>query len=184
VASRLRSGGRLVRQPRRLPESLSEQEVASFLADLNTCRDRAIVLLMLLGGLRSGEVRRLRLADVDQGQRRVRVEGKGGKERVVPVDGLFFSGLAAYLARERPSGLTTPECVVVLRGPTVGQAMTEAGCAASSAVIGLVRARRGYVRTGCDTPTAPSSRPRGWTCWCSASVDGPRSPRPPPVTST
>ena len=34
-------------------------------------RDRAIALLMLLGGLRAGEVRALRLAEVDQGLRRV-----------------------------------------------------------------------------------------------------------------
>lgn len=46
-------------------------------------RDRAIVL----GGLRAGEVRSLRLADVDMGLRRVRVVGKGNRERVVPVDG-------------------------------------------------------------------------------------------------
>jgi integrase/recombinase XerC len=127
VPSRPRTGGRLVRQPRRLPESLAADEVAAFLADLRTCRDRAIALLMLLGGLRSAEVRSLRLADVDQGRRRVRVVGKGGKERVVPVDGVFFAELAAYLARERPPGVSTPECFVVLRGPTTGQALTEAG---------------------------------------------------------
>jgi integrase/recombinase XerC len=127
VSSRPRTGGRLVRQPRRLPEALGAEEVSAFLADLRTCRDRAIVLLMLLGGLRAGEVRALRLADVDQGRRRVRVVGKGGKERMVPVDDAFFAELAAYLARERPPGLLTRECFVVLRGPTTGQAMTEAG---------------------------------------------------------
>ena len=39
---------------------------------------------MLLGGLRAAEVRSLRLADVDMGLRRVRVDGKGGKERSRP----------------------------------------------------------------------------------------------------
>lgn len=56
---RPRAGGRLVRSPRRLPESLDRDEVGVFLADLLTHRGRAIVMLMLLGGLRSGEVRRL-----------------------------------------------------------------------------------------------------------------------------
>ena len=74
------------------------------MADLRTFRDRAITLLMLLGGLRAAEVRALRLADVDMGLRRVRVIGKGGKERVVPVDGAFFAELAAYLREERPRG--------------------------------------------------------------------------------
>lgn len=124
---RPRQGGRLVRQPRRLPEALDPHDVAAFLADLRTHRDRAIVLAMLLGGLRAGEVRRLRLADVDQGRRTVRVVGKGNRERTVPVDGAFFVELAAYLRSERPVGLTTDECFVVLRGPTRGQPLSEAG---------------------------------------------------------
>jgi integrase/recombinase XerC len=124
---RPRGGGRLVRQPRRLPEALEPEDVAAFVADLRTFRDRAITVLMLLGGLRAAEVRSLRLADVDLGLRRVRVMGKGGKERVVPVDGAFFAELAAYLREERPAWCRTAECFVVLRGPTAGQPLTEAG---------------------------------------------------------
>src|SRR5215472_18590014 len=124
---RVRGGGRLVRQERRLPESLDPADVSMFLAGLGSHRDRAIVLAMLLGGLRAGEVRRLLLADVDQGRRQLRVVGKGGRERAVPVDDLFFAELAAYLARERPPGLGTPECFVVLHGPAAGRPLTEAG---------------------------------------------------------
>jgi integrase/recombinase XerC len=124
---RVRGGGRLVRSPRRLPESLDRDEVGVFLADLLSHRDRAIVMLMLLGGLRAGEVRRLLLADVDVALRRVRVVGKGGRERVVPVDRPFFAELTAYLRTERPPALATPECFVVLTGPTAGQPLTEAG---------------------------------------------------------
>jgi site-specific recombinase XerD len=124
---RVRGGGRLVRQERRLPESLDPADVSMFLTDLGSHRDRAIVLAMVLGGLRAGEVRRLLLADVDQGRRQLRVVGKGGRERMVPVDGVFFAELAAYLARERPAGLATPECFVVLHGPTAGGPLTEAG---------------------------------------------------------
>jgi len=124
---RPRGGGRLVRQPRRLPEALEPEDVAAFMTDLRTSRDRAVTLLMLLGGLRAAEVRSLRLADTDMGLRRVRVTGKGGKERVVPVDAAFFAELAAYLREERPASCRTPECFVVLRGPTAGQPLTEAG---------------------------------------------------------
>lgn len=122
-----RPGGRLVREERRLPENLELAEVESFLADLGTCRDRAMVLLMLLGGLRAAEVRTLQLADVDVGRRQVRVLGKGGRERIVPVDRPFFSELAAYLREERPADCAAAHCFVVLRGPTAGQALTEAG---------------------------------------------------------
>jgi site-specific recombinase XerD len=127
VAVRQRSGGRLVREPQRLPESLAPADVSAFFTDLETHRDRAVVLAMVLGGLRSAEVRSLRLADVDMGLRRVRVVGKGGKERVVPIDDAFFIECATYLRCERPAGCRTLECFVVLRGPTLGRAMTEAG---------------------------------------------------------
>ncbi len=138
-----RRGGRLVRQARRLPESLEPAEVAAFVADLGTHRDRAMALAMLLGGLRAGEVRGLRLADVDMGLRRVRVVGKGGRERVVPVDRTFFAELAAYLRSERPPGCLTPQCFVVLRGQTAGQAMTEAGM---RRIFRTHRARSGATR--------------------------------------
>jgi integrase/recombinase XerC len=124
---RARGGGRLVREQRRLPESLELVDVQAFLADLRTHRDRAMVLGMLLGGLRSAEVRGLLLADVDQGRRRLRVMGKGGRERVVPVDAAFFAELSAYLRHERPSRLSTPQCFVVLRGASAGSPVTEAG---------------------------------------------------------
>jgi integrase/recombinase XerC len=140
---RPRGGGRLVRQPQRLPESLEGDDVVAFLLDLETHRDRAMVLAMVLGGLRAGEVRSLRLADVDMGLRRLRVLGKGGRERVVPVDDAFFTECAAYLREERPPGCSTAECFVVLRGPTRGQPMTEAGM---RKIFRVHRARSGATR--------------------------------------
>jgi integrase/recombinase XerC len=138
-----RPGGRLVREQRRLPESLGLAEVEAFLADLGTRRDRAMVLLMLLGGLRAAEVRALRLPDVDIGRRQVRVSGKGGRERVVPVDRPFFAELAAYLRDERSTDCATTECFVVLRGPTVGQPLSEAGM---RRIFRTHRARSGAAR--------------------------------------
>jgi site-specific recombinase XerD len=142
-SGRPRAGGRLVREQRRLPETLEPEEIGEFFSDLETHRDRAIVLAMLLGGLRAGEVRSLRLADVDVGARQVRVLGKGNRERVVPVDRPFFAELTAYLRRERPSDTPAAECFVVLRGPTRGRAMTEAGM---RKVFRTHRARSGAVR--------------------------------------
>jgi integrase/recombinase XerC len=143
---RPRSGGRLVRSPQLLPESLPMDQVRVFIADLLTARDRAMALLMLLGGLRASEVRGLLLADVDQGARLVTVVGKGGKQRVVPVDRLFFIELANYLRTERPAGCATVECFVVLHGPTAGNALTEAGL-------------RRIFRTHRDTAGTPRVRP-------------------------
>jgi site-specific recombinase XerD len=122
---------------------LDADDVAVFLADLNTHRDRAIVLAMVLGGLRSAEVRGLRLTDVDMGMRRVRVVGKGNRERLIPVDRMFFDEVAAYVRLERPVGCRTPECFVVLRGPTTGGAVTEAGL---RKVFRVHRSRTGATR--------------------------------------
>lgn len=136
-------GGRLVRQERRLPESVDPADVSEFIADLGTHRDRAMAMAMVLGGLRAAEVRSLRLADVDMGMRRLRVMGKGRRERVVPVDRAFFAELAAYLRVERPRGCGTVECFVVLRGPTTGGPMTEAGM---RRIFRTHRARSGATR--------------------------------------
>jgi site-specific recombinase XerD len=73
----------------------------------------------------------------------VRVVGKGGRERVVPIDAVFFTECAAYLRTERPPGCRSPECFVVLRGPTRGRAMTEAGL---RKVFRTHRARSGATR--------------------------------------
>lgn len=143
IPARPRSGGRLVRELRLLPESLELAEVEAFLSDLGTHRDRAMVLLMLLGGLRAAEVRGLLLAGVDVGRRQLRVVGKGGRERVVPVDRPFFAELAAYLRLERPADCATEQCFVVLRGPTAGQPLTEAGM---RRIFRTHRARSGAAR--------------------------------------
>jgi hypothetical protein len=58
-------------------------DIDAFIVTLGTHRDRAMVLAMLPGGLRSAEVRGLLLANVDMGRRRLRVIGKGVKERHV-----------------------------------------------------------------------------------------------------
>ena len=62
------------------------------MAALRTHRDRAMVEAMLLGGLRRCEVLGLRLEDVNAGERRLFVaEGKGGRQRIVPVSARFFA---------------------------------------------------------------------------------------------
>jgi integrase/recombinase XerD len=81
-------GSPLVRAPRRLPRVLSPDEVDRLVAALRTDRDRAMVWLMLLGGLRRCEVLGLRMNDLRPGERRVFVaDGKGGHQRIVPVGG-------------------------------------------------------------------------------------------------
>jgi site-specific recombinase XerD len=61
--------------------------------------DRAWMLLMVHSGLRTGEVRRMRLRDLDWERRLVRIEqSKGLKDRLVPLSALTIEALRAYLA--------------------------------------------------------------------------------------
>src|SRR5690348_3566679 len=76
----------LVRVPRTLPRILSPGEADRLVGALRTHRDRAMVLAILLAGLRRCEVLGLRFADVQIADRRLAVvEGKGGHHRIVPV---------------------------------------------------------------------------------------------------
>ncbi|MGY1503528.1 tyrosine-type recombinase/integrase [Streptomyces sp. QTS52] len=87
---------------------------------MNTARDRAMVLAMLLGGLRRCEVLGLRLGDLSPGERRVFIsEGKGGHQRLIPISAQFFSAVGDYLDGERPP-VDHDRLFVVLRGPTRG----------------------------------------------------------------
>src|SRR6516165_8869464 len=98
----------LVRVPRTLPRVLSPEEADRLLGALRTHRDRAMVLAMLLAGLRRCEVLGLRFEDVRVADRRLVVtEGKGGHHRVVPAANRFFDALGCYLHDERPDNACT-----------------------------------------------------------------------------
>jgi site-specific recombinase XerD len=115
-----------VRESRRLPRGLSREESTALLGSFRTWRDRAIGALMLLSGLRSGEVLGLRVADVDIGRRWVRVRGKGDKERCVPIDTDVAGAIQTYLLVERPEA-DTGVLFVVAKGPHRGQPLSAAG---------------------------------------------------------
>lgn len=63
-------------------------------------RDLAIILTALLAGLRADELRQLDVGDIrttDDGAATIRVKGKGGKERSVPVEAELLAVIDAYL---------------------------------------------------------------------------------------
>lgn len=91
-----------------LPKSLAESEVASMMerasitanhpqAEAADLRDRAILELLYAGGLRVSELTHLRVEDLSLDEGRIRLLGKGDKERVVPLGEPAVRALAAYL---------------------------------------------------------------------------------------
>lgn len=92
--------------PRSLPKALAESEVESLLrAPPDTAlglRDRAMLELMYATGLRVSELVGLRADQVNLRQGVLRVTGKGGKERLVPIGELAADWLQRYLGESRP----------------------------------------------------------------------------------
>jgi integrase/recombinase XerD len=92
---------------RPLPRYLTVTEVRSLLEapDGTTpegVRDRAMMVLMYASGLRASEITALRLENVDMQAGFLRVLGKGGKERVVPVAEAALDALRGYIREARP----------------------------------------------------------------------------------
>ncbi len=87
---------------RRLPQTLDPDQMARLLelpADGPfAVRDRAIMELFYSSGLRLAELVGLDLDRVDLADRTVRVEGKGGRQRVVPLGRVAAEALRAWLA--------------------------------------------------------------------------------------
>jgi site-specific recombinase XerD len=95
------------RRPQRLPEAPKREEIESIVDSLDgegplSLRNHALVELVYSAGLRSAEAVGLDLGDVDFEQEHVRVRGKGGKERVVPLGEEAAHVVARYLREARP----------------------------------------------------------------------------------
>ena len=145
--SRPRQGVPLVRVTRQLPRILSPAEVDALTGALRTHRDWAMVAAMVLGGLRRCEVLGLRLGDLRAAERRVFItEGKGGRQRLIPVSGRFFTAVAAYLEDERPPGAGTDRVFVVLKGPRRGLPLSVRGM---DEILAAARRRAGLEHASC-----------------------------------
>ncbi|MBU1623406.1 MAG: tyrosine-type recombinase/integrase [Nanoarchaeota archaeon] len=123
-----RSGHALmkIKVPGTLKMPLQTDNVKLFISHLRSLRDKAIVALMLCLGLRSCEVINLQIYDIDFDASQIRVCGKGGKERLLPISGWIKSSLTNYLAFERPD-MNHTSCFVVLKGKRLGQHMKPEG---------------------------------------------------------
>ncbi len=95
------------KRPSRLPHVLKTTEVAALLDSIPAgtpleIRDRALFELAYACGLRAEELVSLDLESVDFDAESVRVEGKGGKTRLVPLGEHARQALERYLDRARP----------------------------------------------------------------------------------
>ncbi len=107
-------------QPKRLPDTLSEQDVEQLLAEPDPTvpielRDRAMLEILYGCGLRVSELVNLAVDQVNLRQGVVRITGKGDKERLVPMGEEALDWLSRYmreargeLLRQRPADALFP----------------------------------------------------------------------------
>ncbi len=96
------------KKPQRLPRVLRPDEIATLLDRIPATtplelRDRALFELAYASGLRAEELVSLDLESIDFDSESVRVEGKGGKTRIVPAGEHALRAIERYLARGRPA---------------------------------------------------------------------------------
>jgi integrase/recombinase XerD len=101
---------REVRPPvpaRRLPKAITVEQVEALLEAAGddtplALRDKALLEVLYGTGARISEAIGLDVDDLDLGTGGVRLDGKGGKQRVVPVGSYARAAVEAYLVRARP----------------------------------------------------------------------------------
>ena len=119
--SRRSPAGRVlrVRRVHRLPRPMSDEQIDRLFEAIAGLRDRALMLVMLHGGLRPGEALCLHLEDIAYGRRRVFIRcrddhpkgarGKSCTERIVDLhDGQTLDAISAYVMQGRPRNADTP----------------------------------------------------------------------------
>jgi integrase/recombinase XerC len=111
-----------VRAPKakqRLPTTLDADQMSGLLdvraLEVLAVRDKAMMELFYSSGLRLSELTGLRLAAVDLADRTVRVAGKGGKTRIVPVGSKAAAALEAWFKERTSLPVAAQDAVFVSR---------------------------------------------------------------------
>lgn len=88
----------------RLPDILSGSEVDALLDAMESIMYRAIVMTAYAVGLRIAEVCKLPVAAIDSKRMVIRIVGKGGRERVLPLPSILLFALRTYWKEAKCSG--------------------------------------------------------------------------------
>jgi integrase/recombinase XerC/integrase/recombinase XerD len=101
------------KRPQRLPRVLKPAEIAALLDRIPATtplelRDRAMFELAYSSGLRAEELVTLEVTSLDFDAELVRIEGKGGRTRLVPVGEHARRALEHYIGRGRPALVVLP----------------------------------------------------------------------------
>jgi len=101
--------------PRRLPDTLSIEDIKKLLSAIDTqsplgTRDLAMLELAYATGTRVSELLNLKLQDLNLEAGFIRVTGKGSKQRLVPIGSRATQAVHKYLEESRPRLTTFESC--------------------------------------------------------------------------
>ncbi len=92
-----------IKHEKKLPTVLSKEEVWRLLKSCQLLKHKILIGLLYGCGLRCGEVRAVRLQDMDFDRLQLKiVQGKGKKDRYVPLSKHLIRGLKTYIEAEKP----------------------------------------------------------------------------------
>jgi integrase/recombinase XerD len=123
--------GRVPKLQRKVIQVLSREEIDAMEHAAATERDAIIVRLLADTGIRVGELAALRTNDLIERSRQhlLRIRGKGGTERLVPILPALFRRLQRYATNKRPADATGNRLFISSRRSRAGmyEPMTESG---------------------------------------------------------
>ena len=92
-----------IKHEKKLPTVLSKEEVWRLLKSCQLLKHKILIGLLYGCGLRCGEVRAVRLQDLDFDRMQLKVvQGKGKKDRFLPLSKHLVRGLKTYIEAEKP----------------------------------------------------------------------------------
>ena len=111
------------KEPSKLPYILSREELVRLLTVSTNPKHRSVLMTAYAAGLRASEVGRLKITDIDSERMCLRIDqGKGNKDRYVPLSMRLLHQLREYWRRSRPPEWLFP-------GHPPERPMTRAGAA-------------------------------------------------------
>jgi integrase/recombinase XerD len=129
------------KQPRRLPVILSQEEVIALINSASNLFHRAMLMTLYSTGMRRAEVCSLKVEDIDSGRMLIHIrQGKGGKDRDVPLNPQLLETLREYYRWMRPKTYLFPGTVNGLRADKpITTKMTWEACREAAKRAGITK---------------------------------------------
>jgi len=97
------------KRPKKLPSVLGSEEVSRLLPCVPLLKHRIVLLTLYAAGLRLSEATHLRVGDIDGQRMQMHItNGKGRKERLVPISPRLLQELREYWKHDRPANFLFP----------------------------------------------------------------------------